>query len=400
MKIVCFIDNLGAGGAQRQLTTLGVFFRKAGHSVSFITYHEDMFFRPMLDANGVGVERLRARSRLGRPVALRKRLLCEAPDAVLAFLEGPCLYAELAGLPKRPWRLVVSERLEMNGNGKAPNWKRGFHRLADCITTNSHANRRALAQVLGKSAARIATIYNCLDLESFKPAGSARRHGSGPIRLVVAASYQPRKNTLGLIRAVAMALSQHPTLKLQIDWYGGFPLLRQGSEDRRYFEECQELIRGLGLARSFHLHEKDKAIISRYQEADAVALPSLAEGLPNAVCEGMACGLPVLASRIGDADILVDQGVNGFLFEPQHPEDMARALLDFCGLSREARLAMGVESRRKAEVLFSPEHAVNAYQRLLEAAATGREVPVRHWPAEPGLVDSVQCACSGQGCKG
>ena len=45
MKILCFIDNLGSGGAQRRFTNLAVLFRKAGHQISFLTYSEGDFFK-------------------------------------------------------------------------------------------------------------------------------------------------------------------------------------------------------------------------------------------------------------------------------------------------------------------------------------------------------------------
>lgn len=47
MKILCFIDNLGSGGAQRRFTNLAVLFRKAGHQISFLTYSEGDFFKKL-----------------------------------------------------------------------------------------------------------------------------------------------------------------------------------------------------------------------------------------------------------------------------------------------------------------------------------------------------------------
>jgi glycosyltransferase involved in cell wall biosynthesis len=225
------------------------------------------------------------------------------------------------------------------------------------------------------------TIYNCLDLDVFRPSPIAQ--ASNAVRFIVAASYQPRKNPLGLVKALRLALDAEPNLKLEVDWYGGFPVGSDGDPDRRHLNEAQRLSRELAVDHILHLHDKESQIVSRYQAATAVLLPSLAEGLPNTLCEGMACGLPVLAGRIGDAGILVQDSMNGLLFDPQSPQDMARALLQFCRLNPQTRAQMGTRSRELAEKLFSPAAAVRAYENLLVGAARSERVRFTDWPPEP-----------------
>ncbi len=389
VKITCLIDYLEPGGAQRQLVSLGLFLKRMGHDVSFVTYHDGEFFQRQLEQAGIPIRRVRPRHKLLRAIAIRKALRFERPHAVLAFLEGPCFYAEIASLPFRRWGLVVSERLQIHAKKPPRDWKRVMHLRADYVTTNSHANRLALERMVPSLGGRVATIYNCLDLSAFCPSEASPTPTPDTIKLVVMASYLRRKNTLGLAKALALAREKDPGLKIEVDWYGGDPvLLPRNTPDTVYRDSAQSVIDQLGLSRVFRLHPPENDIVRRYQAADAVVLPSFAEGLPNAVCEGMACGRPVLASDIGDAPRLVEPGRNGFLFNPAMAESIAGAILAFCHLPAGRRVAMGVESRRMAELLFAPERAAAAYAELLEAALSQRRIAVRHWPSPPAGADS------------
>jgi glycosyltransferase involved in cell wall biosynthesis len=384
MRVTCLIDSLIAGGAQRQLCTLALFLQRRGHDVRLLTYHPHDFYLPLLREAGVGYECLSGRSRAGRAIALRHALRRGAQDVVLAFLDGPGVYAELAALPWRRWGLVVSERLAVPNSHKARfPWRRWLHGVADYVVTNSHTNRLMVERAVPRLAGRVVTIYNALDTDRFTPEGPRRSGGGGGLRLLAAARHGRQKNAPGLVEAVALARSRAPGLDLAVDWYGYDPFPQAPGPTP--LKETRDLIQRHGLGERFRLHPEAAEIADLYRGADAVVLPSFFEGLPNVLCEAMACGRPVLASNVCDAGNLVSDGVNGFLFDPHSPAAIAEAILKLAGLPAPEREAMGARGRRRAAEMFDPSVVLAKYGEVLEAAAAHARRPIGHWvPTVPG----------------
>jgi L-malate glycosyltransferase len=75
-------------------------------------------------------------------------------------------------------------------------------------------------------------------------------------------------------------------------------------------------------------------------------LPSRTEGLSNALLEAMACGIPVIASRVGGAPDVVEDGITGLLFESDDPLDLVAKLEEMLSRRDEWR-AMGLSARKR-----------------------------------------------------
>lgn len=383
MQVVCLTESLMSGGAERQLCNVAAEMKRQGVDVCVMTYRPDDFYRPLLERAGVEHRLLPTGGRMGRMWAVRKALRAGKQDAVLAFLQGPCRFSELAALPWRRWGLVVSERLAVPGSHRRAllNWKQ-LHLLADYVTANSHVNRLMIEQAVPRLVGRTVTIYNAVDLDHFRP--NTLPENPGAIRLVVAASYQAKKNMLGLIEAVGLLRRPPRQVSLLVDWFGAVP--RSDEAYRRSLKRIEEL----GLQDCFRLNAATQQIADEYHRADAVVLPSFFEGLPNTVCEGMACGRPILMSAVCDAGNLVREQENGFLFDPASPESMAEAIRRFAQLSQAERRAMGQRSREMAETMFDVRRIATKYIELLEAASRRERRMMEHWvPEVPATVASL-----------
>ena len=107
-----------------------------------------------------------------------------------------------------------------------------------------------------------------------------------------------------------------------------------------------------------------------YQEASVVVLPSLteAESFGMTLVEAMACGRPVVGSRVGGIPGVVRDGVDGLLVPPGDAPALAEALRRLL-TDEELGATMGAEGRRAAESTWDWRHSTGTTLRVLREAA-------------------------------
>ncbi len=109
-----------------------------------------------------------------------------------------------------------------------------------------------------------------------------------------------------------------------------------------------------------------------YRAADISVLPSFMEATSITGLESMACGLPLVGTRVGGIPVLIDDGATGLLVEPGDAEALAAALRELVA-SAECRRAMGQAARARAEQSFSwPHIAGETLQVYRERVGQGR----------------------------
>lgn len=369
------VESLGSGGAERQICILASEMKRRGHDVKVVTYAPGNFYVHLLENAGVEHVFLGGKGTLQWLLRIRRFLRTNQQDVVLAFLESCASYAELAALPFRQWGLVVSERSAIPQFPKGSNrLRKKFHLLADAVTTNSHTNRLTLEAVVPSLKSRIITVYNAVDLVKFKPGTPV--YDPYRVRLVTAARFNEQKNILRAIEAFDIVKNQCGGVSVSVDWFGN------AHDDEGLWQSCKDLIKQRKLEDCFRIHDPTNDIAFQYQLADAVWLPSLYEGLPNTICEAMACGKPILMSAVCEAGNLVKDGENGFLFSPMDTSDIARAIYKFVSLSQHERHMMGEKSRKMAEKYFDIHKFADIYESVLYAASKRQRPNCGHWMPE------------------
>lgn len=364
MKILCVIDSLGSGGAQRQITQLAFGFKEIGHSVHLLTYHNDNFYASFLTENSIKVTCLEEENYLFRILKIRRFLRSNDFNAVLSFLEGANFICELSTLPTKRWTLVVGER---NANENIlSSFKlrvfRYFHFFADFVVSNSNANLDLVKKANGRlHHDKLKVVYNIVDLDIWKPSLLNVHNSENQIKILVLASQIYRKNLKGLVEALIM-LDKFILDRISITWYGDFitPPFYDNS-----FQEANEMISSNNLKDKFSFHAAVPNINERMSEFDVIGLFSYNEGLPNAVCEGMACGKPILCSSISDIPTILKHQ-RELTFNPNSPLEISKAITHFCNLEMAERIRIGKLNREFAENNFSKIAITRSYLKMLE----------------------------------
>jgi glycosyltransferase involved in cell wall biosynthesis len=292
------------------------------------------------------------------------------PDACLAFFGIPCgppawLLRVLRGVP-----YIVSLR-----GGDVPGFQpydlAGYHRLTAPLirflwrgAAHVVANSQGLASLARRSAGDtpIRVIPNGVDTDRFAP--SAVSAPSDTVRLCFVGRLVRQKGLDVLLDALARLVDRSWRLTLVGD----------GPERPKLVGQAV----ALGLAGRFRFvgwTDRD-ALPGLLAAHDLFVFPSRDEGMPNAVLEAMAAGLPVVATAIAGNEELVVDGQTGLLVPPGDPAALAQALvrlLDAPGL----RGTYGRAGRDRVEREYSWKRVAEAYLRLClgeeEAAGGERE---------------------------
>lgn len=286
-------------------------------------------------------------------------VLRQRPNATLAFFGAPS--GMIAILLKILFNIpyVVSLR-----GGDVPGFRpydfENYHKVlspflhliwknASSVVANSKG-LQALAHAFD-SRFEIPIIPNGVDLNLYS---STERNERSPVILSVGRLVYQKGIDLGI---QALAGLKH------LDWQ--WHIVGDGPE----MEALQALVNHHGLSDrvTFDGWQSREQLIQCYKQSNLFLFPSRHEGMPNAVLEAMASGLPVIASRIAGNEELVVQEKTGFLVESENINSLQVALRELLE-NPSLRTSMGAASRRRVEEFYSWENTARQYAFLLEKA--------------------------------
>jgi glycosyltransferase involved in cell wall biosynthesis len=200
-------------------------------------------------------------------------------------------------------------------------------------------------------ADRVRTVPNGVGADWL--AGAAAGHDDTHVRATWLGVMQPVKRVPELVRAVARVPG------LELDLVGDGP-------ERGWVEAAVAATRTDARIRLVG-HHADPAPYLR--DTDLLVLPSAAEACPMALLQAMACGLPVVATRVGGVPEIVRDGVDGLLVDAGSEDQLVTALT---ALAADARLRrrLGASGRARVAERFAIEHSVRSLVAIYEQVAS------------------------------
>ena len=199
----------------------------------------------------------------------------------------------------------------------------------------------------------IELIPNGVDTAHFHPIRAGTSTGERAHVVVCISKLRYEKGIDVLLQAWYLAHKQAPQARLVI--VGTGPLQNQ----------LEYIAEALGIANSVEFAGLQSDIPAQLHRGSIAVLPSRWEGMPNALLEAMACGLPCVATRVSGSEDIIRHGVNGLLVENEDYQGMAQALLT---LLTDSVLTQryGQAARETIEKHFSLEQVIDRYVELYQ----------------------------------
>lgn len=366
MKKILFVGGLQSGGAEHQMVTVASLLSHRGYDVSFLFTGGPDFYKTTLIESKVRIIAFKQSNvtsflRLNIPwftVQFYNILRKEHYDTIVSFLGlwnfENCFFAKC-----RKTRHKAITGLRNNRDSvwlsKREKFYTKYEKYADVKVCNSDNAKEKFSKYFPEHKDRLITIYNAVAMPTINSLYNVRY--GGRVNIIIPASYRDVKNPFGLLNALSM-LDEYSKSRIHVTWYGNI------NGGRGVYDQMVEQIESKHLGDIIELKDATTDIANRINENDMVGLFSKSEGLPNAICEGMLLGKPIIMSRVSDYDVLVDSS-NGILCDWDNPESIAEALRMVAKLTDEELIEMGNNSKRKAEKLFAEECIIRQWEVII-----------------------------------
>ncbi|MNK00942.1 alpha-1,4-N-acetyl-D-galactosaminyltransferase [compost metagenome] len=360
-RILFLTANLSSGGAERQMVTVASLLNEQGFIVEVLCYGKGDFYSYILNDNNIPIYWNTEDNYLLRILRVRKFIRRGNYNAVISFLEMPNFLNCLSSIGGNDWKVITGERSSkkrtfLSKKGKIFAW---FRRFSNYIVCNSDNARKMWIEYYPQFSNKLITIYNNVQLPVISSEYIPKRDDK--LHIVIAASYQYLKNPIGVVKALSL-LNEIQRKKICVNWYGQIEIAKINS---RPYDEAVKLISENNLEGTIYLNKPTTDIANIMNAADFVGLFSELEGLPNAVCEAMLIGKPIIMTRVSDYAKLVDD-TNGFLCDWDNPESIKDAFVSAINLNEEKLRSMSENSKKKAESFFSKEKVLSSWLELLK----------------------------------
>jgi glycosyltransferase involved in cell wall biosynthesis len=231
-------------------------------------------------------------------------------------------------------------------------------RRADIVICQGNTWRDFYIQFQPEKPEKFKVVINWIDTEKYRLVYQQRQakqsSGNGTMKLLFLGWLEAYKGISELLQTFDKLLNAG--YKLEADIYGAGSL----------GDEIALKVKTLGIEDKFRLRGwADEATkLKALAETDIFVLPSFVEGIPNALIEAMACGLPCIGTTVGGIPDLIQSGTNGLIFNAGNVDELYQCIALFYE-NESQRNALGLKAYEFVHANCSIEYAVNYFGTIL-----------------------------------
>jgi glycosyltransferase involved in cell wall biosynthesis len=393
VTIVHLITGLETGGAERMLSRLVACTDRDRFRSLVVSITGAGNMAPAVDRAGIELISLGIRRGVPDPRGLFRlgRILREVrPDILQTWLYHAdflgLVVKQLGYIPHLIWNVRCSDMslasVSVVGGGlrRLLSW---CSTIPDAVIVNSRAGRLFHEQI-GYNPRRWEHVPNGFDTDELRPNLGARRLlraelGIDDETVVIGlpARYHPMKDHSTFLEAAATLAERRPEVR--------FALLGAGIEPSN--RPLAKAITRHGISDHIRLLGERADMAEVYAALDIATLSSACgEGFPNVLGEAMACGLPCVATDIGDALELL--GPTGIVVPPCNPQALAASWLALIEIGAEGRRLLGSKARERIVRDYGLGVAVARYEALYDDIAAPSVASRDRWASPAALPSS------------
>jgi GalNAc-alpha-(1->4)-GalNAc-alpha-(1->3)-diNAcBac-PP-undecaprenol alpha-1,4-N-acetyl-D-galactosaminyltransferase len=364
LHLVLVIPSLSSGGAERVLSTMANYWAERGHEINILTLddgaeppfyqlHPSVNHRPLGVAGQSGSVIAGIINNLRRILVLRHAIRETSPHVIISFTDQTNVVTVLATV-RFPAPVIVAERIDPRYQPIGWGWellRRWTYRRAAHLVAQTPGAMTFFSSAMQRRGSVIPNPVQPPRLRS--SAGRADRQPT----IITIGRLSAQKGFDVLIRAFAQIAPRHAEWAVQI--WGEGPLR----------DDLEMLVGELGLEARVQLPGRTTKVTEKLCAADLFVLSSRYEGFPNALCEAMACGLPVISFDCPSGPrAIIRDGIDGVLVRPGDVDALAAAMDRLMADESERRRL----SARAPEVLdrFGVEKVMRMWEDLIREVVT------------------------------
>lgn len=375
VSVCLLISSLEYGGAERQVVEMFRSFDRTRVRPIICSLSDKVPLAESVRDHREDLHIVRKRWRFDFTTVFRVASLLrrERINVVHAFLFDAEIVARLAA-PLAGVRVVVASERNCEHERSTLNnvALRLTQPLVDEVVANSFAGREFTLRTAGIDPSRVEVVHNGVDVARFHPdrdAGQAFRARVGiPHNALVVGmvgNYK-RQKAHDIFLRMAAQIAQHRADAFFL--IVGGPTGGDLAPSHTYKAEIEKMATTLGIGDHCRFLENERDMPAVYNACDVTALLSRREGTPNVLLESMACGVPVVASRVADNAVLVGDESVGLIVPVD--DSMAATVAVEQLLARQVSRPQVCDAARQRACEFSPDRAARSLEEIYTTCLT------------------------------